>query len=72
MPDTRTWVYMISLFLLRFIGKLDLKIKELEPVLANITEVYSSGAVEGYSEQMLNLNCVQPKSTQLKQQSFFH
>lgn len=38
---------------LRFIGKLDKIIKELDTLLSSIQDVYSTGAVEGYSEEML-------------------
>ena len=38
---------------LRFIGKLEIKTKELEPLLSSITDVYSSGAVEGYTNETL-------------------
>jgi len=39
----------------RFIGKLEIKTKEMENLMASLTDVYSSGAVEGYSDAILFL-----------------
>ena len=39
---------------MRFIGKLDIKIKDLEQLHNGINEVYSNGAVEGYAEKKLD------------------
>lgn len=46
-------IYMLYFLPLRFIGKLDIKAKELEPLLSSITDLYSSGAVEGYTVETL-------------------
>ena len=41
---------------LRYLGKLDLKIMDLEKIHAEINDIYASGAVEGYSEERPGFN----------------
>lgn len=43
---------------MRFIGKLDAKIKELDGLHNQVNDVYSSGAVEGYTTQKLEVETV--------------
>lgn len=46
----------------RFIGKLDLKIKELDQLHGGINDVFGSGAVEGYSEKQLDSTTLAKKT----------
>lgn len=46
----------------RFIGKLDLKIKELDQLHGGINDVFGSGAVEGYSEKQLDSTTLAKKN----------
>ena len=39
---------------LRFIGKLELKVKDLDQLHGEINDVYASGAVEGYADKKLD------------------
>ena len=43
---------------MRFIGKLDAKIKELDGLHNQVNDVYSSGAVEGYTDGKLEVEVV--------------
>lgn len=36
---------------LRYLGKLELKVMDLEKIHGEINDIYAAGAVEGYSEQ---------------------
>ena len=51
---------------MRFIGKLDAKLKELDGLHNQVNEVYSSGAVEGYTSQKLEAKVVCVGSNMLK------
>ena len=51
---------------MRFIGKLEAKIKELDGLHNQVNDVYSSGAVEGYTSQKLEAKVVCVGSNMLK------